>query len=1115
MFLQKKNIFKHLHSLLRLSALLVPVMVAGFASAQRIVTDGIDITESSKSSMAFSFYVGDFHFDTLPNGFCNIALKAANGYTHDVGLPSLPIYQQVIRIPDMGSPTVSILEQKWTSHSLYEWGIASPVLPASAPRAKSHDTPPVVIDSECYNTDTFYHLPLVQITPIGSLHGKRLVRLTVAPVSYNPVSRQLRLCHSVSIHIDFNGDTFKQPKSLLSQEAPTFMVVAPERFRQTLQPFIRWKREEGFLVEEHYILSADRIQIKSFLQRRHDIATPTMPAPQFILLVGDVEDIPAWPATQYISGIPSHQTDLYYGEFSGDYLPDAIVGRISVEDSSQLQAVLEKTIAYEKFTIADSSHLRHSLLVAGKELTPPAPTVTNGQVNYIKSQLLLTDTLHDTACYYNPTSYTLANSIHAVINDGIGLVNYTAHCQSNGWRNPDFTNTDADSLPSNGHYFLSVNNCCRANDFMADCLGEHLLRKRGGGAIGVIGATNETLWNEDFYWSVGNREPVLFPTYDSETAGAFDCLLNIHQGATAIHAETQGGMMQAGNMAVTRSDSPYDAFYWEIYNLLGDPSLMPYIGIPGFLQISIPQLQLGDIEVPLHGTPLTRVAATSGDSLLGYCTLDSDGNATMRLTRPMLDTLLFTATRQFHRPLQVTASPMPSPTPRMVVRSASLTSLSGTPISRLTLRDTALLHITLHNTGTDSIHSHRLTISSNNSGVLWTNDTLFTVASLAPRDDTNIVVVLLALRDSTQAALQLATGDSNLYWQQRKPIDILKPRLAIASVQLLKDDLPTLSITPSDSYSLQATLHNTGLGLATGIIATLDDTLPIHVPPIPSDSTAILNFTITLPDTLSSLPVSLKVECQADTATWSGCYPATTAYESFEAGDFSHYNWLHGGDTPWVIDSTVSHSGHRCAASGHISDKQQSLLCLSLTVNQRDSLDFWVLSSTQAGHDKLQLLIDNNIIAQWSDIKDWRHYHCMVNDGNHLIQWRYIKDDSLSAGDDRVWIDDIRLPFGAHTGTSVGYGDSVWVAVTQSDAGQPRYFQLFPNPATDYFVLSGAEQPAQVVIYDIYGRVCDSFSVEPNSMARHDIRQLPCGIYTVLFITGQKQTTTRKLVIKR
>ena len=47
---------------------------------------------------------------------------------------------------------------------------------------------------------------------------------------------------------------------------------------------------------------------------------------------------------------------------------------------------------------------------------------------------------------------------------------------------------------------------------------------------------------------------------------------------------TSGQMIHSGNFSDTAGGS--EQYYWEIYHLMGDPSLMPYLGVPSTLNVS-------------------------------------------------------------------------------------------------------------------------------------------------------------------------------------------------------------------------------------------------------------------------------------------------------------------------------------------------------------------------------------------------------------------------------------------------------------------------------------------------------------------------------------------------
>ena len=279
-----------------------------------------------------------------------------------------------------------------------------------------------------------------------------------------------------------------------------------------------------------------------------------------------------------------------------------------------------------------------------------APTTTNGQVNYLKREVKLAHPELDTLCWYNPASDSLGDDIINAIGQGACLLNYTGHGIFDGWTHPMMR---ADSVAAAGmtQPTVWVNNCCQTNAFTGTGFGERLLRMPVGGAVGVIGATNTTLWAEDFYWAVGPKDSLsLEPAFDSLAPGAFDGLVG-RRRTTA----TLGELMRYGNMAVTASGSTYTRYYWDIYCLLGDPTLKPWIGVPRKCSLTVDSVYGGQSTVYVDGTPGARVTVVQDGELLGVAVIDSTGHAGIVLRRA-LDTLplVVTATGLDLRPCVVT-----------------------------------------------------------------------------------------------------------------------------------------------------------------------------------------------------------------------------------------------------------------------------------------------------------------------------------------------------------------------------------------------------------------------------------------------------------------------------
>ena len=178
-------------------------------------------------------------------------------------------------------------------------------------------------------------------------------------------------------------------------------------------------------------------------------------------------------------------------------------------------------------------------------------------------------------------------AIVANVSAGVGFANYTAHCGSNGWGDPSFNTVDVASRQNYDEYGRVISNCCLTNKFDEPvCFGEALLRADNKGALGHIGASNNTYWDEDYWWSVGNTSNISAnPTYSGTGLGAYDCWMHEngeHQNDWFI---TQAQILHAVNLAVTEAGGA-EQYYWEIYHLMGDPSLMPYVGIPTTLNVS-------------------------------------------------------------------------------------------------------------------------------------------------------------------------------------------------------------------------------------------------------------------------------------------------------------------------------------------------------------------------------------------------------------------------------------------------------------------------------------------------------------------------------------------------
>lgn len=883
----------------------------------------------------------------------------------------------------------------------------------------------------------------------------------------------------------------KMAASLPSPEArPVYIAVCPAELSAPLQPLLQWRRQQGYQVELLCPTTHKRDTIRQMLMQRYQSATPLHPAQQYVLLVGDVDRIQAFIGQHTPNGLNTSVTDLYYGEYTGDYLPEAAVGRLSVTDSTELTQVVAKIINYEQGRWADQQH--QLLLAAGSESSPLALTTTNGQVNYLAQLAADFRPELDTICFYNPSSENLRPQLLAALEAGNALVNYTAHCTRAGWSNPNVNILGIDTMQQHIPTIF-VNNCCLSSAFDGTCFGEQLLRTAEGGAAGVIGATNETLWNEDFYWAVGAKyPPSIHPLHDSNRPGAFDTLFaNNTVGGLPADQTTLGTLLHAGCRAVSQSGSVYDAFYWETYCLLGDPATVPYMGRADTLSITLHDtLRAGITELHLTTTPGCRISAMADTLLLGCTQTDSNGEAVIQFSLPLTtDSLLLTATRHDARPL-----------------------ISRLPVAPVTDGQLAVteycfdqtLELQVKNIGNNHTCRHIVSLLQDSAdraeGCIF-DSVAPACITLAPDDDTLLSFPLEHLHPGIAPLLyaHLAISDSNnhTYSILRIVTEIDDHRPQVTSIQLLDSTgCATHRLIPGQTYTITYSLSAEADSVALGgeginwngaACFTVTDATGIHLQLTP-----------------------YKDSWNQDFDYYFTCYGAI---EDFEEG-LSHYPWSTNSLFPWQIDATESHSRGHALRSGSIGDNMQSDVVLGLDAATDDTLSFWLKVSSEE-NDFLNFYVDGKRRGWWSGNTGWKQWVWPIAAGHHQLRWSYVKNASTSERSDCAWIDDLRLPF-CRWEQPYGISSGASTAAISSIAAEAG-LEIHPNPANENFTITmeSSNHARFLVLFDPLGRMTDKIFLDPRcNSIQYSATHLRYSIYSlVLYDENQQPIAVRKLIV--
>lgn len=780
-------------------------------------TSSINTVLSTSSQLHLSFTTSEIELTSISNRDEVYTQLTVAGCTkpYDVGNPDLPVFSKLIEVPSTGNISIELVSSNVLVSDLASLGYAQEVIPSQASIFKNQEPlkTTFVYNENTYTKDAFYSQELISIERLGSMRGKSIARLQIAPLAYNPLSNELRVQKNIEFKVNFESKIKALPKALKSQDfdinfsklinndlgeknnfssnISRMIILSDPIFEQDLQSFIQWKTKKGIEVIEAYKGSTevgDTFEsMKAYIQSFYDNATTENPAPTYLLIVGDHEQIPSFEAGNHVS-------DMYYCEFdgNGDYFPEMIFGRFSATTSSELIIQIDKTIQYEQFTMSDPSYLGEVLLVAGVD-AGMAPTYGNGQINYGTDYYFNEE--HNLVPYVYLYPETESNSVESAIiehvSEGVGFANYTAHCGPSGWSDPNFDVSDVAGLNNEDEYGLMVGNCCQSNAFNGvTCFGEALLRKSKGGAVGYIGGSDNTLWDEDYYWGVGNGPISANPTYEETGLATYDCSFHENNEQTEDWSITQGQLLQSGNWAVTESGSWNTQYYWEIYHLMGDPSVLTYYGMPSELTVSHSEaLAIGMSSVSMTTEQYTYVAISQDGVLLDALYTDETGSVTLSFD-PLstMDALDVVATKQNKQVYMGVINMMSSNAPYVACSSISIND-GEFGNNEVEYNETFLVNMNLQNYGSVDASGLSVTVSSSNPNVMVSqnsiNEDLLTADTSLELNDLVTVALNGNFSDQEMVTLEFTIVDGEgTEWITTNSFLVNAPSLAFSSYEL-------------------------------------------------------------------------------------------------------------------------------------------------------------------------------------------------------------------------------------------------------------------------------------------------------------------------------------------
>ena len=670
-----------------------------------------------------------------------------------------------------------------------------------------------------------------------------------------------------------------------------------------------------------------------------------------------------------------------------------------------------------------------------------------------------------------------------------------------------------------------VGNCCVTNKYdEPECFGEALLRANSKGAIGYIGASNNSYWDEDYYWGTGFRDIVEHPVYGSSSSGAYDLTFHNHGEPYSEWYITQGQMVRAGNLAVTQSGSSID-YYWEIYNLMGDPSLMVYFGVPPVLNVSYsPFIPLGSTTFTVNTEPYAYVALSLNGNLLGASFADYLGEAvltTQALTTPGLADVVVTA--QNRQPYFGDVSIQVPNGPYVLMKSKYIDDSNGNnnflaDYGELISLNTTLKNYGFNDTGITAIlrsnDSYITLIDSTHSfGNILQDDTLLINNSFSFNIANNIP-------DQHRVNFSMYITDINSNtWTSNFSIIVNAPAFTVHNIII--DDATGNNngrLDPGETVNISINTSNSGHASATNTVATIaSNNSSINIPNQNFNFGSFFNGSLSEASFSASVDNSIQNGSIVELAynVGSGVYSSQKVFrllvgvisENWETGNMNHLSWVTSGDANWFVSNQEPYEGAYCLQSGLIGDNQTTEFTLSINTIIDDSLTFYKMVSSESGWDFLKFYIDGNVFGEWSGEKIWTRSAFFIPKGIHTFKWAYEKDGTTSYGLDLARIDNIILP-----------QSELNISINENEPNE-NLVNVYPNPFKDKLnieIFAENNEKTTISLFNAIGEIVFKEVITQRNCHKFTINTSAChaGVYYCK-IEGENTNVVKKVILAK
>ena len=526
--------------------------------------------------------------------------------------------------------------------------------------------PEFAFDSDYYSGDLTLDTTILWTSDPIIAGDRHSIALELRPFQYDPASGEISVVTDLAFRLSFEetpqSPAAAEPSSDLTSPAgqADYLMITADAFYDEVLPLAQWKHRMGY--KTHLAKMSDvgttQTDVYNYIKSAYDADADK---PQYVLLVGDHEDVPSYE----IVGHPYYglehvwHSDYEYARLSGtDVLADLAVGRLPGDTESQITTMVNKILTYERTPNTDSWY--DDVLFAGmfqdgdsnnapdlvadryfmedihraSDFLGPDYDFWPSDDPYNKGYTIHTDRVWDSATsntlQYRPWDYPGRitppdpvpdawkfkpdENISATINNGVSIVLHRDHGNLGGWGDPEYSISDVDDLTNADRLPVVFSINCGTGWFdTVDAFGEAWMRNANGGAVAYTGA----------------MRPSYTGPNDSLHVGIFDSMWNDYDPTWA--STNYGGGWRFGDVMNYAKDRVFSGYGYSneyslltarLFNVFGDPAIPLRTEIPASLTVTHPASVDAEVstdftvQVTRDGAPLEGgiVCISRGDS---------------------------------------------------------------------------------------------------------------------------------------------------------------------------------------------------------------------------------------------------------------------------------------------------------------------------------------------------------------------------------------------------------------------------------------------------------------------------------------------------------------------